>query len=193
MYAGVQPWIIGLSIGFLALILEEAALLLSIAIVSSMIAPLWPVAIGLYAGIVAGDMLLYGAGRWLLSWRWFAKFMARRKIKLMKRSAGWKVNNKSWFMIAIARAIPASRLPTFVAAGMLKTSILPFTIIILSSAFLWVGLALLGGMNALQLFELSFGIPPYWLFAPVLLMWGLYLAFKSGFVLQPAPAKVRKP
>ena len=75
-----------------------------------------------FAGIFIGDMLLFAAGRWLgrpalehapLKW------LIRRDQ--VDQSSRW-LNRRGPIVIAISRFVPGLRLPTYFAAGVLRTS-----------------------------------------------------------------------
>ena len=108
-------------------------------------------------GIVLGDFLLYLSGR----------FIGRRALK--RRPFRWFVHERdvartsAWFeargpaLVLATRFVPGTRLPTYLAAGILHTRFLPFAGFFLFAAALWtpllVGLAYLYGDAVLEGFD----------------------------------------
>jgi membrane protein DedA with SNARE-associated domain len=110
-----------------------------------------PGAITCVTGIFFGDLLLYCAGRFIgrpiLGWRPLRKLLTSEKVDaasfwLEKRGAG---------VVILSRFTPGLRLPTYVAAGLLKTRFWTFSAYFLLAAFLWtpalVGAAALLGKS----------------------------------------------
>jgi pimeloyl-ACP methyl ester carboxylesterase/membrane protein DedA with SNARE-associated domain len=88
-------------------------------------------------GIFLGDILLYLAGRWLgrpalarapLKW-----FVSRTAVE---RSSAW-FDREGLKVIFLSRFLPGARLPTYVAAGVLKTDFWRFTLYFLIAASVW--------------------------------------------------------
>jgi pimeloyl-ACP methyl ester carboxylesterase/membrane protein DedA with SNARE-associated domain len=107
-----------------------------------------PATLACFGGIVVGDVLLYGAGRWI------GRTALRGRIGL-KRASAW-LTRRGPVVVLSSRFLPGSRLPTFVAAGILHTRFLPFAGYFLLAAALWtpllVGIATLYGDAAPMLF-----------------------------------------
>ncbi|HXW05645.1 MAG TPA: VTT domain-containing protein [Vicinamibacterales bacterium] len=107
---------------------------------------------GCFCGIAAGDLLLFVAGRTLgrrvLDWR-----MVRRRVSatMLERSAVW-LQRRGPLVVFASRFLPGTRVPTCLAAGMLQTSALTFTLWFLLAAAAWtpllVGASVLVGMEA---------------------------------------------
>ena len=119
-----------------------------------------PGALACVAGIYFGDLLLYLAGRFIgrpiLRWRPLRRLLTNEKLDaaslwLEKRGAG---------VVILSRFTPGLRLPTYVAAGLLKTRFWTFLFYFLLAALLWtpalVGAAALLGTS---LPRLSFAGP----------------------------------
>lgn len=105
-----------------------------------------PAVIACLVGIVAGDLLLYLAGRWIgrpalrrAPLRWFVSEAD------VERSSAWFSRRGVWLVLA-SRFMPGTRLPTYVAAGMLHTRLLPFLGAFVLASLLWV--PLLVGVSA---------------------------------------------
>jgi len=122
----------------LTFVLEDVAVLgAALLVVNSMVGFPWAAG-SAFAGIWLGDIglyaLAYGLGRPVLERPWFRKFMG--KVDLRK--------SESWFQrhgtlaIIISRAIPGTRLPTYLAAGFLKVPAWRFVIITGVACAVWV-------------------------------------------------------
>ena len=88
-------------------------------------------------GIFVGDILLFLAGRWLgrpalgrVPLKWFVNKTA------VERSSGW-FDRQGLKVIFLSRFLPGTRLPTYFAAGVLKTSFWRFTLYFLIAASVW--------------------------------------------------------
>jgi pimeloyl-ACP methyl ester carboxylesterase/membrane protein DedA with SNARE-associated domain len=104
----------------------------------------WPAVGACMTGIVIGDLLLYLLGR----------FLGRPALRApplrwvvneadVTRSSRWFARRGMWIVLA-SRFMPGTRLPTFVAAGMLHTRLPSFLLAFLVASALWVP-ALVGG------------------------------------------------
>ncbi|MFQ5349134.1 MAG: VTT domain-containing protein, partial [Thermoanaerobaculia bacterium] len=108
------------------------------------------------AGILIGDLLLYGAGRYL-----GRPWLGRRPLKWMV-SPGALARSAEWFerrgpaVIVASRFTPGTRLATYVTAGLLKTSFWKFLLYFSVAVVLWtpllVGLASWLGARVLPWF-----------------------------------------
>jgi membrane protein DedA with SNARE-associated domain len=103
------------------------------------------------AGIFAGDLLLYWAGRLVgrpvARWRPFRKLLDERKLD---RASEWLARRGAG-VVVLSRFTPGLRLPTYVAAGLLQTNFWRFAAYFLLAAALWtpvlVGAAALLGKS----------------------------------------------
>lgn len=107
-----------------------------------------------FAGIFFGDLALFAAGRVfgrrLLRFPFVRRFVSERDVE---RSAAWLERRGSRVILA-SRFLPGTRLPTYVAAGMLGTSVFRFTGAFALAAAVWtpalVALAAWLGGEALE-------------------------------------------
>jgi pimeloyl-ACP methyl ester carboxylesterase/membrane protein DedA with SNARE-associated domain len=116
-----------------------------------------PATLACLVGIVGGDLLLYAAGRFL-----GRPALIRRPLRWfltdadVARTSAWFVR-KGPALVLTTRFIPGTRLPTYLAAGVLHTRFLPFFGFFLLAALLWtpllVGLAVLYGETVLTAFH----------------------------------------
>ncbi len=106
------------------------------------------------AGIVAGDVLLFLAGRL------FGRALLRRapvnwflRESEVKRCSEW-FQRRGMFAILVSRFLPGTRLPTYFAAGLLDTSFIKFTVYFIIAATAWtpllVGASMLLGREVIE-------------------------------------------
>jgi membrane protein DedA with SNARE-associated domain len=92
------------------------------------------------AGIFAGDLLLFGAGRVLgrraLRFRLVRRFITESQVE---HASAW-LRRRGLVVALISRFAPGLRLPTYFAAGVLKTGALKFSGYLLIAASLWTPL-----------------------------------------------------
>ena len=95
-------------------------------------------------GIFFGDLLLYFAGRWLgrpiLRWGPVRRFLTDSKVD---RASAWLAQRGARVMLA-SHFTPGLRLPTYFAAGMLRTNFFTFAGYFFLAAAVWTPL-LVGG------------------------------------------------
>jgi membrane protein DedA with SNARE-associated domain len=111
------------------------------------------VVLACFAGILIGDLLLVAAGRWG-GRRALATWPLRTWISpdAVERASGWFAKRGAWVILA-SRFIPGTRLPTYVAAGILRVPLVKFVPWFVLACALWtpllVGVALVSGQAAL--------------------------------------------
>jgi len=115
-----------------------------------------PGVVACFVGIVGGDLLLYAAGRYL-----GRPALKRRPLRWLLTDADL-ARTSVWFerkgpaLVLTSRFVPGTRLPTYVAAGVLHTRFLPFLGFFLLAAAVWtpllVALAVLYGEAVLAAF-----------------------------------------
>ncbi len=90
-----------------------------------------------FVGIVAGDMLLFWAGRALgrriVRRRPFSWWLSPQAIR---ESSKW-LRKRGAIVVLITRVLPGARLPTNIAAGLLRTSALRFLLYFLLAGAFW--------------------------------------------------------
>jgi membrane protein DedA with SNARE-associated domain len=129
----------GLLIFGSALVLEDAAVLgAALLVVNSMVSLPWAAAAS-FAGIWIGDLGLYlialRYGRSVFERAWFKRLVSK-KLDL-RQSEAW-FQNHGTAAIALSRAIPGTRLPTYLAAGLLKVPAGKFVAITAVACAIWV-------------------------------------------------------
>lgn len=123
----------------LTFVLEDVAVLgAALLVVNSMVSLPWAAG-GSFAGIWFGDLGLYFLalqfGRPVLQKPWFRRF-AGMNIDLGK-SEGW-FQSHGTLAILISRMIPGTRLPTYLAAGLLKVPAGRFVAVTAGACMVWV-------------------------------------------------------
>jgi membrane protein DedA with SNARE-associated domain len=114
-------------------ILEDAATLLAAMQVASG-AVLLPVALGaLYAGIILGDLALYGLGRASTRNRWARRLVPRKRRNLGRQWA----TNRMIPIVLVSRFVPGLRLPTYTTLGFLKAPFSKFAAAAILATMLW--------------------------------------------------------
>ena len=158
------PPIVGVALGVLLLLLaaatfasEDLACIAAGLLVGRGTLGFLPAVIACWAGIVLGDLWLYGMGRWLgrpalarAPLRWFLSPEA------IDRSSAW-FEQRGLVIVLLTRFIPGTRLPTYFTAGVLRTGALRFLGAFVIAATLWtpllVGASALFGQEVLNRFD----------------------------------------
>ena len=116
-----------------------------------------PAVAACFAGIFAGDLLLVLAGRWLghgVLTRW--PLRGRVSAEAVERAECWFAARGAWVILA-SRFMPGTRLPTYLAAGVLRVSWAKFTGWFALACALWtpllVGAAAVAGEAVLGWFD----------------------------------------
>ena len=122
----------------------------------------WPLGFAAcFAGIWLGDLGLYSLARWfgrpILQNRWIARFADPAAIERCQT----RFNEHGSLTLLASRFIPGTRLPTYLAAGLLSMPISRFALITAFAAVLWIGgvfaIAKLLGSHALLWFSFLHG------------------------------------
>jgi membrane protein DedA with SNARE-associated domain len=100
----------------------------------------WPIGFAAcFAGIWLGDLGLYSLARWLgkpvLQSRWVARFADAGAIERCQE----KFNLRGSLALLTSRFVPGTRLPTYLAAGLLSMPLGRFALVTAFAAFLWIG------------------------------------------------------
>src|SRR5262249_8377345 len=100
----------------------------------------WPIGFAAcFAGIWLGDLGLYSLARWLgkpiLQSRWIARFTDAAAIERCEK----KFNQRGSLALLASRFVPGTRLPTYLAAGMLSMPVARFAFVTACGALLWIG------------------------------------------------------
>lgn len=130
--AGSKP-LQAVTIIFGTFILEDAATLLAAMQAATGAVPLKLALGALYAGIVLGDLGLYGLGALSARHPW-----AQRLIPPRRQDIGhvW-VRRRVIPLVLISRFVPGLRLPTYTTLGFLRAPILQFALAAIAATLVW--------------------------------------------------------
>lgn len=97
-------------------------------------------ALGCFAGIVAGDLLLFAVGR-VAGRRALESWIIRGRISAgaFERSSAW-IDRRGPIVVLLSRVTPGTRLPTCLLAGALRTDARRFVLWFVVAAGLWTPL-----------------------------------------------------
>jgi membrane protein DedA with SNARE-associated domain len=120
-------------------ILEDAATLLAAMQAAAGAVSLELALAALYAGIILGDLGLYGLGRLSASNR-----LAQRLVPPRRQDLGreW-VSQRVIPIVLVSRFVPGLRLPTYTTMGFLRAPLLKFTLAAVVATLLWTTLLFL--------------------------------------------------
>lgn len=96
-----------------------------------------PVALcSLYAGIVLGDLGLYGLGALSAKIPWLARLVTQRR---MRQGRDW-LDGRVFQVVFVSRFIPGARLPTYTACGFLGADWRRFALAAVVATLIWTSL-----------------------------------------------------
>ena len=143
---GARFWILVLIIILCTFVAEDPTCLASGLLAAEGIIGFWWAALACTVGIFIGDMVLYALGRWLgrgalrrAPLKWIVK---EHEID---RMAGWFGSPRGLLVIVSSRFIPASRVPTFVTAGILRLGLPRLALLLFVAALVWTPVLMLLG------------------------------------------------
>lgn len=172
---GLARIILCLLIALATLLSEDLACIATGLLVARGMIGFWPGAIACFVGIFVGDVLLFLSGRWLgrrvlfrAPLRWFLK------PEDVERSSQWFQRQGAAIVFA-TRVIPGTRLPTYFAAGMLRTDFRRFALYFFIACALWT--PVLVGLSA------AYGESLQMLLGEVRSRMWTWLAVSAGFLL----------
>jgi membrane protein DedA with SNARE-associated domain len=117
-------------------ILEDAATVITAMQVQTGAIPIELGLGALYAGIVLGDLGLYGMGRLAALVPWMERYIPPRRRDMGR---DW-LNGRLVRVILASRFLPGLRLPTYTTCGFLKTSFLIFAATAIFGTLIWTSL-----------------------------------------------------
>ena len=143
---GARFWILILIIILCTFVAEDPTCLAAGLLAAEGIIGFWWAALACTVGIFIGDMVLYALGRWLgrdalrrAPLKWIVK---EHEID---RMAGWFGSPRGMLVIVSSRFIPASRVPTFVTAGILRLGLPRLSLLLFTAALVWTPVLMLLG------------------------------------------------
>jgi len=135
---GSRFWILMTVIAVCTFVAEDPTCLACGLLAAEGIIGFWWAALACTVGIFIGDMVLYMLGRTL-----GRKALRHPPLKWMvqeheiDRMAGWFSSPRGLMVIVSSRFIPASRVPTFVTAGILRLSLPRLGLLLFVAALVW--------------------------------------------------------
>ena len=134
-------------------ILEDAATVLAaLQVQAGAIHPV--LAMGaLYAGIVLGDLGLYGLGRLAASWPRINRLVSADRHARGRR---W-ISTRVFRVVFVSRFIPGARLPTYTTCGFLRASFTRFALAAVIATSIWTTLLFLVSLRVGRLLMEHFG------------------------------------
>ena len=114
-------------------VLEDAATLFAAMQVAAGAIPLPLALLSLYAGIVLGDLGLYGLGRLSATHRWAQKMVPQHRQDIGR---DW-VKGKVFVLVLVSRFVPGLRLPTYTTLGFLRASFWQFALAAICATLIW--------------------------------------------------------
>lgn len=134
----MDPWYLA-GLFFLTFLSEDAAVLTGGVLASTDMLSAWPVFLVCFLGIWAGDLGLYFLARWfgrpVINRLWGNRGRTAEKMTL---SEDW-FRQRGLFALVLCRVIPGTRLPTYLAAGLLRMPAPSFSVVTGVLAAIWVG------------------------------------------------------
>jgi membrane protein DedA with SNARE-associated domain len=136
LWAGHAPLLQALAVIFGTFVLEDATTVGTAMAVQDGRLAIATALVALYAGIVLGDLGLYGLGRLAASMPW-----ALRLIPEPRAAQGRKWLEQHVFRtVFVARFLPGVRLPTYTACGFLRASLSRFALAAVGATLIWTSL-----------------------------------------------------
>lgn len=154
------------SIFFGTFLLEDVALTSALLLVAQQKMTLASAMSACFLGISIGDMLLYGLGFTIGSWRLAERWAFLKRFRDM--STVTSAAEVLTYSIVICRFVPGTRLPTYLAAGLARYSVAKFFGLTVITVLGWVGLAFALGQSLRSV------VAGHWFIAALVLL----LAFK---------------
>jgi membrane protein DedA with SNARE-associated domain len=133
---GKDPLALTIAILLVTFILEDAATAGAAMLAADGVLPVSLAIIALFAGIVLGDLGLYGLGRLAARNTWVRRRLQRRAALDLRHWMGQRLVP----MVFSARFIPGARLPSYTASGLLGLPFWRFTLAATVATALWTSL-----------------------------------------------------
>jgi membrane protein DedA with SNARE-associated domain len=130
-----QPLLLGLALFGATFIAEDVATVAAGVLVARTGADPVAAVAGVILGTAAGDLALYGLGRWGAGTRLGRKLRARADVR---RTETW-IAGRVLTLTFAARFMPGFRLPIFTASGLVAAPLAPVAAIIALTTPIWTG------------------------------------------------------
>ena len=117
-------------------ILEDAATVLAAMQVDSGSISVAVALTALYAGIVLGDLGLYGLGRLSATLPWVARALPPHRAEPL---AEW-LHHRLFLVVIVSRFLPGLRLPTYTTCGFVRANLRQFALAVIAATVCWTSL-----------------------------------------------------
>lgn len=117
-------------------VLEDAATVLAAMRAQEGSIPVWLALVSLYAGVILGDLGLYGLGRLSARIGWIARMVPPDRSRAL---AGW-LSGRVFKVVLVSRFLPGMRLPTYTACGFLQAGFGRFAVAAIVATLAWTTL-----------------------------------------------------
>jgi membrane protein DedA with SNARE-associated domain len=98
--------------------------------------PMWLALMSLYAGIVLGDLGLYGLGRLSAHIPWVARQLPPHRQETIR---AW-ISGRIFKVVLVSRFLPGLRLPTYTTCGFVGANLRQFTLAAVVATTCWTSL-----------------------------------------------------
>jgi membrane protein DedA with SNARE-associated domain/pimeloyl-ACP methyl ester carboxylesterase len=145
---GARYWMLMLIIVLCCLVAEDPTCLATGLLVGMGIVDFWSGVAACTVSIFIGDVALYSIGRFFGK-----KAMSRAPLKWLIKPhqidqwAGWFSTPRGMFVVVSSRFVPASRVPTFITAGILRLRPLRLGLLLFLAALVWTPVLMLIGLR----------------------------------------------
>jgi len=136
MMAGRRPLLQAGAIVFGTFILEDAATVIAAMQAGAHRLSVVVALLALFAGIVLGDLGLYGAGRLSARIRWLSRFLPPHRQEVIR---GW-LSGRVFKVVFASRFLPGLRLPTYTTCGFVGADLKQFTLAAVVATICWTSL-----------------------------------------------------
>jgi membrane protein DedA with SNARE-associated domain/pimeloyl-ACP methyl ester carboxylesterase len=145
---GARYWMLMVIIFLCCLVAEDPTCLATGLLVGMGIIDFWSGVAACTASIFVGDVALYSLGR-------FFGRQALHRVPLkwlikphqLEQWAGWFSTPRGMFVVVSSRFVPASRVPTFITAGILRLKPLRLGMLLFLAALIWTPVLMYIGQN----------------------------------------------
>ena len=117
-------------------ILEDAATVLAAMQADSGSISVTVALASLYAGIVLGDLGLYGLGRLSATLPWVARVLPPQRTE----AVGDWLRHRLFLVVIVSRFLPGLRLPTYTTCGFVRANLRQFALAVIAATVCWTSL-----------------------------------------------------
>jgi membrane protein DedA with SNARE-associated domain len=130
-----HPWAAYISVFLAPFVQEDAAVIGAASAAAMKLGDPLILFLSLMMGLIISDTWKYWLGRYARTHKWAMKFVEKPGV----RAAGAAVVKRLGLTLLIARFVPGTRIPTYIASGLFKAPFLPFLAWVAGSGVLYAG------------------------------------------------------